>query len=222
VAARDAGARRNVRLTEKVALSRENPTSEYLDLPLNEFLELVASGSPAPGGGSVAAVAVALAAGLAGMAARLSADRLADAPGLADSADAARRRVAPLARTDAEAYGRVLDALRLPREPDSEARTERIKDALSGAADVPLAVAEAGSEVAGIAARLVEEGNPNLEGDAMTALLLADAGVRSAAALTEINLSSANMEDDRIGWANELVDKTTATVRRTTGDHGPG
>ncbi len=170
----------------------------------------------------MAAVAVALAAGLAGMAARLSADRLADAPGLADSADAARRRVAPLARTDAEAYGRVLDALRLPREPDSEARTERIKDALSGAADVPLAVAEAGSEVAGIAARLVEEGNPNLEGDAMTALLLADAGVRSAAALTEINLSSANMEDDRIGWANELVDKTTATVRRTTGDHGPG
>ena len=111
---------------------------------------------------------------------------------------------------------------RLPREPDSEARTERIKDALSGAADVPLAVAEAGSEVAGIAARLVEEGNPNLEGDAMTALLLADAGVRSAAALTEINLSSANMEDDRLGRANELVDKTTATVRRATEDHGPG
>ena len=115
-----------------------------------------------------------------------------------------------------------LDAYRLPREPDSEARTERIKDALSGAADVPLAVAEAGSEVAGIAARLVEEGNPNLEGDAMTALLLADAGVRSAAALTEINLSSANMEDDRLGRANELADETAATVRRATEDPGPG
>ena len=48
----------------------------------------------------------------------------------------------------------------------------------------------------------------------MTALLLADAGVRAAAALTEINLSSANMEDDRLGRANELVDKTAATVRR--------
>ena len=203
-------------------MSPENPTPEYLDLPLNEFLELVASGSPAPGGGSVAAVAVALAAGLAGMAARLSADRLADAPGLADRADASRRRVASLARTDAEAYGRVLDALRLPRESDSEARMERIRDALSGAADVPLAVAEAGSEVAGIAARLVEEGNPNLEGDAMTALLLAGAGVGAAAALTEINLSSANIEDDRLARANELVDKTASIARKVTEEHGSG
>ena len=87
---------------------------------------------------------------------------------------------------------------------------------------MPLAVAEAGSEVAGIAARLVEEGNPNLEGDAMTALLLADAGVSAAAALTEINLTSANLEDDRLGRANELVDETAATVRRATEDHGPG
>src|SRR5918911_1167433 len=121
--------------------SPENTTSEYLDLPLGEFLDLVASGNPAPGGGSVAAVAVALAAGLAGMAARLSADQLADASGLADRADASRRRVAPLAKADAESCGRVIDALRLPHEPNPETRKERVEDALSGAADVPLAVA---------------------------------------------------------------------------------
>jgi methenyltetrahydrofolate cyclohydrolase len=201
-------------------LSSDNTTPDYLDLPLREFLELVASGSPAPGGGSVAAVAVALAAGLAGMAARLSTGQLTDAAMLADHADASRRRVAPLARADAESYGRVLDALRLPR--DSETRTERIKDALSRAADVPLAVAEAGGEVAGIAARLVEEGNPNLEGDAIAALLLAEAGVRAATVLVEINLSSANMEDSRLGRANELADETAATVRRATEDPGPG
>src|ERR687889_2474176 len=193
--------------------SPENTTSEYLDLTLGEFLDLVASGNPAPGGGSVAAVAVALAAGLSGMAARLSAGQLAD--GLAERADAARRRVAPLARIDAESYGRVLDAY---REPDSETRRERVSDALSGATDVPLAVAEIGNEVAGIAARLVEEGNPNLEGDAMTAVLLAEAGVRTAATLTEINLSSANVEDDRLRRAKELVDETAATARRVTGD----
>jgi methenyltetrahydrofolate cyclohydrolase len=201
-------------------LSQDNATPEYLDLSLREFLELLASASPAPGGGSVAAVAVALSAGLAGMAARLSTDQLNDASRLADRADASRRRVAPLARADAESYGRVLEAVRLPR--DSEARTERIEDALSGAADVPLAVAEAGSEVAGVAARLVEEGNPNLQGDAMTAVLLADAGVRAAATLTEINLSSANVADGRLGRANELVEKTAATVRRATKDRGPG
>jgi methenyltetrahydrofolate cyclohydrolase len=200
--------------------SSDNTTPDYLDLPLWEFLELVASDSPAPGGGSVAAVAVALAAGLAGMAARLSTGRMADAAKLADHADASRRRVAPLARADAESYGRVLDALRLPR--DAETRTERVKDALSGAADVPLAVAEAGSEIAGIAARLVEEGNPNLKGDAMTAVFLADAGVNASAALAEINLSSANVQDDRLGRAQELVDLTAAAVRRAAEDPGRG
>ncbi len=167
----------------------------------------------------MAAVAVALAAGLSGMAARLSADQLADASGMADRADASRRRVAPLARADAEAYGRVLDAY---RESDPETRKERLRDTLSGAADVPLAVAEVGNEVAGIAARLVEEGNPNLEGDAMTAVLLADAGVRAAAALAEINLSSANVEDDRLGQANRLIYKTAASVRRATEGGGRG
>jgi formiminotetrahydrofolate cyclodeaminase len=197
--------------------SPENTTSEYLDLPLGEFLDLVASGNPAPGGGSVAAVAAALAAGLSGMAARLSAGQLAD--GLAERADAARLRVATLARIDAESYGRVLDAY---REPDSETRRERVSDALSGATDVPLAVAEIGNEVAGIAARLVEEGNPNLEGDAIAAVLLAEAGVRAATVLVEINLSSANVDDDRLGRANELVDETAASVRRATELHRRG
>ena len=164
----------------------------------------------------MAAVAVALAAGLSGMAARLSTGQLADAPELADRADASRRRVAPFATADAESYGHVLDAYRLPREPDPETRRERIRDALSGAADVPLAVAEVGSEVADIAARLVEEGNPNLQGDAIAAVLLADAGVRAATALAEMNLSSADVEDDRLGRASELVDKTAATVQRAT------
>jgi methenyltetrahydrofolate cyclohydrolase len=191
----------------------ENTAADYLDLSLGDFLDRVASDRPAPGGGSVAAIAVALAAGLAGMAARLSTGQLADASELAARADASRRRVAPLARADAESYGRVLDAY---RETDPETRTLRVRDALSGAANVPLAVAVAGSEVASIAARLVEEGNPNLEGDAMAAVLLADAGVSAAAALVEINLSTANVDDDRLGRANRLVDTTAATVRRAT------
>jgi formiminotetrahydrofolate cyclodeaminase len=191
----------------------ENTAPDYLDLPLGEFLERVASDSPAPGGGSVAAVAVALAAGLAGMAARLSSAQLADAPELAGRADAARLRVAPLARADAESYGRVLEAY---REPDSEARAARVRDALSGAADVPLAVAEAGNEVVGIASRLAEEGNPNLEGDALASVLLADAGARAAAKLVGINLSTANVDDDRLKRANGLVETSSATVRRAT------
>ena len=195
----------------------ENTAPDYLDLPLGEFLDRVASDGPAPGGGSVAAIAVALAAGLAGMAARLSSERLDDAPELAGRADAARLRVAPLAGADAESYGRVLDAY---REPDPEARTARVREALSGAADVPLAVAEAGNEVVGIAYRLAEKGNPNLRGDALASVLLAGAGVRAAAELVGINLSAADVDDDRLGRANSLVDATSATVRRTTEGDG--
>ena len=161
----------------------------------------------------MAAVAVALAAGLAGMAARLSRERLADAPELAGRSDAARMKVAPLARSDAESYGRVLEAY---REPDPEARSARAGDALSAAADVPLAVAEAGDEVVRIASRQAQEGNPNLEGDALAAVLLAGAGARAAVKLVEINLSAAGVEDGRLRRANDLGDTTAAAVRRTT------
>ena len=195
----------------------ENTAPDYLNLPLGEFLDRVASDNPAPGGGSVAAIAVALAAGLAGMAARLSSTQLPDAPELAEQADAARLRVAILARADAESYGLVLEAF---REPDPEVRTARARDALSGAADVPLAVAEVGSEVAGIASRLAQEGNPNLRGDALAAVLLAGAGVRAASTLVGINLSTANVDDDRLRKVNGLVDTTAAVVRRATEGEG--
>ena len=162
----------------------------YLEQPLGGFLDSVASGEPAPSGGGAAAVAVALAAGLSGMSARLSADHLPDAAGLAERADHLRQRVALLAQEDASAYGRVLAAYRAPDGGDPEVRRERIQTALSGAADVPLAIAEAGAEVAEIAARLAREGNPNLMGDAVAAALLAEAGVRAAEVLVRINTAA--------------------------------
>ena len=173
-------------------------------MPLGRFLDSVASREPAPGGGAAAAIVVALAAALSSMAARFSTDQLADAAGLADRAERLREEVAPLARADAAAYGRVLAALRTP-DDDPDARRERIRGALSDAADVPLAVAEAGAELAEVAARLAREGNPNLEGDAAAAAILAEAGVRAAAVLVRINTRAGELADDRLGRANELV-----------------
>ena len=176
----------------------------YAELPLGRFVDMVASREPAPGGGASAAVAVALAAALTAMAARFSADHLADAETIADRAEELRNRVMPLAQADAAAYGRVLDAYRTPRD-DHEKRRRRIREALSEAADVPLSIAEVGVEVAGNAARLVEEGNPNLRGDAMTAAALAKAGVRAAATLVEINVSAGGADDDRLSRVNQLL-----------------
>ena len=176
----------------------------YAELPLGRFMDMVASREPTPGGGASAAVAVALAAALTAMAARFSADHLADAETIADRAEELRNRVMPLAQADAAAYGRVLDAYRTPRD-DDEKRRRRIREALSEAADVPLSIAEVGVEVAVNVARLVEEGNPNLRGDAVTAAALAKAGVRAAATLVEINVSAGGADDDRLSRVDQLL-----------------
>ena len=180
-----------------------DPGPDYLGQPLGGFLDLVASREPAPGGGASATVTVALAAALTAMAARFSAEHLAGADGLAGRADVLRGEVMLLARADAAAYGRVLDAQRAPRD-DEGARPRKIREALTEAADVPLSVAGIGAEVAGIAARLVEEGNPNLRGDAATAAVLAGAGVRAAATLVEINVSAGGADDGRLTRAAEF------------------
>jgi formiminotetrahydrofolate cyclodeaminase len=185
----------------------------YLEQPLAGFLDSVASDEPAPGGGAATAVAVALAAGLSGMAARLSTDHLAGAAGLSERADRLRRRVAPLAQEDATAYGHVLTAYRNQDYGDPKVRRERIRTALSDAADVPLAIAEAGAEAAEIAARLAREGNPNLRGDAVAAALLAEAGVRAAAVLVEINTAAGEISDDRVERAGELVTRAVGAAR---------
>jgi formiminotetrahydrofolate cyclodeaminase len=88
---------------------------------------------------------------------------------------------------------------------------------LSEAADVPLAIAETGAEVASLAARLTTEGNPNLEGDALCAVLLAEAGVRAATKLVEINLSSEPSEDGRLERARELVEIAASAHRSAEG-----
>ncbi len=182
---------------------------DYTELPLGRFLDMVASREPAPGGGASAAVAVGLAAALTSMAARFSTDHLTDAETIADKAEELRSRVMPLARADAAAYGRVLDAYRTPRH-DEEGRRRKIREALSEAADVPLSIAEIGAVVAGNAARLTEEGNPNLRGDAVTAAALAEAGVRAAATLVEINVSAGGADGGRLSRANQLLAATVA------------
>jgi formiminotetrahydrofolate cyclodeaminase len=139
------------------------------------------------------------------MAAHLSADHLADAPELAKRAERLRLRAAPLAQEDAIAYGRVLAAYRTPDDGDPDARRQPIQRALSGATDVPLAIAETGAMVAEMAARLAREGNPNLRGDAVVAALLAEAGVRAAAVLVEINMTAGEIADDRLERVGEFV-----------------
>jgi formiminotetrahydrofolate cyclodeaminase len=171
--------------------------------PVERFLDRIASAEPAPAGGSVAAVAVAMAAGLVAMAARL-AHEWPEAGEVVERAEALRSRMATLALADEDAYAKVIEALRLPT--DSSSRDAELEAALSGAADVPLAVAEAAAEIAVLAALVAQEGNDRLRGDALVAAELAKAGARGAAELVAINL--AGRDDPRIGRAKDLAAAT--------------
>jgi formiminotetrahydrofolate cyclodeaminase len=180
---------------------------------VDELLATVAAETSAPGGGSVAAVVTAFAAALVAMAARFSREHWEDAAGVVAQAETLRQKVLPLADEDAEAYETVLEALRLPPDIGPDRRDEALGAALSRAADVPLAIAEAALDVATLAAELAERGNPNLRGDAATAALLAEAAVRATANLVEINLGTRE-GDERLQRARELVEASRRITRR--------
>jgi len=159
--------------------------TSFLDQTLTGFLDQAAARQPAPGGGSAAALTVALSAGLAAMAARFSAQQVGDAEELAIQADQLRHRAAALVDEDARAYQAVLDTRRGCGAGSSTAR-----EAVQHAAIVPLQICELAGQTATLAVRLATDGNPNLRGDAITAALLAEAAARSAASLVRINIAA--------------------------------
>lgn len=189
-----------------------------LSLSVERLLTAVAARTPAPGGGSTAALATALAAGLTVMAARYGgpADGAADnSAGVAGRAMDLQRRAAALADADANAYSRYLQATGIPRTSDPEARRRAVGAALSEATDVPLAIAEVATEVAGVAAGLVTAGNANVRGDAAAAVLLASAAATAAAILVAENLAS-DAEDPRRARAAALAGRSRADAEAVT------
>lgn len=169
------------------------------DHSLHDLLEQVAAERPAPGGGSSAAWACALGAGLVEMAAGF-----ADMGEMRTRAGELRARALQLAERELHSYEPVLEALRLPA--DDAGRAARVDAALSDAAEAPLAVAEAAAEVAELAARAARDGNERLEGDAIAGTLLAEAAARAAVELVEINLAE-RPDDERRAAARELAER---------------
>ena len=180
----------------------------FLDQTLTVFLEQTAARQPAPGGGSAAALTVALAAGLTAMAARFCAPQAGDSEELAIQADQLRHRAAALVDEDARAYQAVLDTRRGCGVASSTAR-----EAMQHAAIVPLQICELAGQTAALAARLATDGNPNLRGDAITAALLAEAAARSAASLVRINIAAGASDAGLSPRAAHAASRAGAAVR---------
>ena len=186
---------------------------DLLDAPVRDFLQTLADDRQAPAGGSAAAIAVAMAAGLVGMVARLSKEHWDEAGAVIGQAEALRARVAPLAQADAEAYRAALAALRGEQDVEHRYRDIKLGAALDKAAEIPLEIAEAGADLASLAALLVEHGNPTVRADAAAAAVLAEGGCRAAAKLVMVNLASLD-GDERVAVADALVKRAAEASKK--------
>lgn len=160
------------------------------------FVEAVAEPTPTPGGGSVSAMAAAMAAAVGQMVAGLSRKKksqILHVEKLSEHADALRKIADELTVAidrDASSYDAVMAAFKLPQGNDQEkaAREAAIQAATKGASEVPLEVAEK-------AARLVERlgqldgiSAASMKSDLLVARLMGVAGAKGALANVEINL----------------------------------
>jgi formiminotetrahydrofolate cyclodeaminase len=178
-----------------------------VDQTLAEFTDEVRGASPAPGGGSVAALSGSLAAALVAMVCRLTADKPAHAAREAEmlaamkAADELAARLLTGVDQDTDAYLRVVAAYRLPKGTPEEAAERRlqIQAAIRGAAEVPLATAAACLEVLELATQVSRGFNSSAASDLGVAVQMAAAGVRGAALNVAINVPS--LEDAAVSAA---------------------
>ncbi|MBT8351028.1 MAG: cyclodeaminase/cyclohydrolase family protein [Deltaproteobacteria bacterium] len=173
------------------------------DLSLKEFLTKTASGSPVPGGGSVAALSACLAASLAEMVANLTIGKKGfeatqqQMKVIAQNAADYRNQLINDIDRDSEAYNDVLSAFRLPKgsEQEENKRKQAIQDAFKNASLVPLGVAKNAFRIIELAEKVIKHGNKNAATDAAVAVMMARTAVLSALYNVKINLSSIKDKD---------------------------
>jgi formiminotetrahydrofolate cyclodeaminase len=199
-------------------------STQLTDLPVHAFLERLGSSHPVPGGGSAAALAAAMGAALVAMVAELTIGRPAYAEHeatiteLRTGATERQAELLALAQQDADAYGVVVQARRLPKESEAEvaARSAALAAAMREAARIPLRVAVVAAEVLGLAERIAPIGNRNAVSDAGVAAQLATAGLRGAVLNVRINVPYLAADDPLRASAPAEIERLEA--RATKGE----
>jgi glutamate formiminotransferase/formiminotetrahydrofolate cyclodeaminase len=153
-----------------------------------EFADDVSTESPAPGGGSVAALVGALGAALAAMVANLTVGKKgfektwSDMSDLAAKAQELKDFFLRAIDEDTRAFTAVIEASRLPKgtKEETAAREAAVQDAMKNAALVPLRTLERTEEVVALASEAAEKGNPASISDAAVAALAAEGAAEGA------------------------------------------
>ncbi|NTV64274.1 MAG: cyclodeaminase/cyclohydrolase family protein [Oscillochloris sp.] len=197
-------------------------TERLNEQSIDTFLGTLASSAPTPGGGSVAGISGAMAAGLVTMVCSLTigkkqfAEIEDEVRAIMDRAEELRSELQSLAQEDIEIFGRLSAAYKLPRTTDADAATRRaaIQQVTRIAAQVPLRTAQAAAAILPLCTSLANRCSRLIVSDIGVAALLARATVQSAILNVEINLSGledilfvretrAQLEDLSVGLAEE-------------------
>ena len=203
----------NEKIIDYAVLSDEKDKDKIID---TEFLQELSRNSPAPGGGSVAALSGSLGASLSSMVASLTHEKkeMLESKPLMDEigieAQSLKDSLSVLIEEDTNAFNSVMKANRLPQNTDDEKvlRKDAILLANKYATEVPFETAQKCFRVLQLSEQLVLQGNPNSVSDAGVAAEVALAGVRGACMNVMINLSGIN-DRSFVKKMNDKVNKLT-------------
>lgn len=171
---------------------------ELKKLTVEGFINETASSSPAPGGGSIAALNAASSAALIAMVAQLTLGKEKYAASqeemqeVAGKAGALKDQFLAFIDEDSSAFNKIMAAFKLPKDTDEakKARSAAIQDATKEAALVPFKVGQKANELFALAEAVILRGNPNAVTDGAVAAMNARAAVRGAFLNVKINLGS--------------------------------
>lgn len=169
-----------------------------INMTLTEFLNETASNSPAPGGGSVSALAGALGASLSSMVGELSLGKDTDEETKARMKGRIRickdliKSLSEAVDKDTEAFNLVMDAFKMPKASDEEKklRSAAIQEAMMGAAELPYETALLCIDVMNMSIDMLKDGNKNAASDAAVSGFLGYAALNGALYNVKINLNS--------------------------------
>lgn len=195
------------------------------DKTLKAFLDETASKAPVPGGGSIAAMGAATAAALTEMVANLTIgkkgyeDVQEEMTELASTLPDVRNGFIADIDRDADAFNKVMDAFKMPKDSDEEKaeRRQAIQNGMKNAASVPLEVARNAFGIMELAAKVVEKGNKNAVTDGAVAAMMARTAVLSALFNVKINLGSIK-DEEFVKRVSEEVSQLEAKVQEVEKD----
>ena len=191
-------------------------------LSLVGFADELSRDTPAPGGGSVAALAGALAGGLVSMVAALThgaakddAARRERAVELGERAQELKDALLRAVDEDTRAFEAIVAARRMKKKTDEQrrAREAAILDATRGAIEIPLGVAQRAAEIAELAGEVVGIGLEAAASDCGVAAWSARAAAHAAVLNVRINLPGIPDADERAAFLARAEDAVSRTER---------